>query len=347
MHNIVKRKLVMMKRGPVGQKVVATEPHPDPEPMRMVRLNPAFARLMGTISQTAIKVPSMMSMPEKRVLFTLARERYTGEGLIIDAGIFLGASTVCFGEGLLLNSAAKKITKRWKKPIISFERAIVNPGMPAFFARNNVKDMAEPGESFADAVEANIQPVANLVDLRLGDILETGKGIASPIEVLFLDVLKLPDISRFVIRNFFPRLIPSLSIVVQQDYFYERLPFIKTDQEFFSEYFTFIGEVCSTALLLCTKAIPESAIAQLEQGLPPREQERLASIAMQRSCDPSRRYMMALSKVRLIKQLYGTENAQDYLRFVRNEFPDQVASTLPRLKEALIAIERLCSGGDE
>ena len=337
----------MVKRDPAELKLAAKEPHPDPEPMRMVRFNPAFARLLGTITQTAIKVPSMMSLLEKRVLSTLARERYTGEGVIIDAGIFLGASTVCFGEGLRLNPVAKKIAKRWKKPIIAFERAIINPGMPGFFKRNNVVGMAEPGESFADAVEANIRPVADMVDLRLGDILETAQGIDSPIEILFLDVLKLPEISRFVVRNFFPKLIPGLSIVVQQDYFYERLPFIKTDQEFFSEYFTFIGEVCSTALFLCTKAIPESAIAQLEQGLPSREQERLASIAMQRSCDPARRYMMALSKVRLVKQLYGSDSADEYLQFVKNEFPDQVASTLPRLQDALIAIERLCSGADE
>lgn len=337
----------MVKESPAAAGLVAAEPHPEVEPMRMVRFNPAFSRLLGNISPTAMKVPSMMSMLERRVLYTLARDRYCGEGLIIDAGIFLGASTVCFGEGLRLNSRFKQVTKRWKKPIVSFERGIINPGMPAFFKRNNVEGMAEAGESFAEAVEANILPVADLVDLRIGDILETGLGIADPIEILFLDVLKLPEISRFVLRNYFPKLIPGVSIVVQQDYFYDRLPFIKTDQEFFEEYFTYIGEVCSTALFLCTKAIPESAIEQLEQGLPPREQERLASIAMQRSCDPARRYMMAISKVRLIKQLYGVDSAQDYLQFVRNEYPEQVASDLPRLKDALSAIERVCSGLDD
>jgi hypothetical protein len=294
-----------------------------------------------------MKVPSMMSMLEKRVLFTLARERYTGEGLIIDAGIFLGASTVCFGEGLRQNREAKKILKRIKKPIISFERGIINPGMPAFFKRNNVEGMAEPGESFASAVADNIAPVADMVDLRIGDILETARGIDSPIEILFLDVLKLPEISRFVARNFFPRLIPGVSIVIQQDYFYERLPFIKTDQEFFADHFTYIGEVCSTALFLCTKHIPVSVVEKLEAGLSAREQERLAGIAMQRSADPTRRYMMALSKVRLIKQLHGTDSAQDYLAYVLKDYPDQVASTLPRLKEALGSIERLCNGSDE
>lgn len=339
--------LVTLKERPAKEATGGAKPHREVEPMRMVRFNPAFARLLGTISETAVKVPSMMSMLEKRVLFTLARERYSGEGLIIDAGIFLGASTVCFGDGLCQNAALKKIVKRWKKPIISFERGIINPGMPAFFMRNNVAEMGEPGESFAAAVEANIAPVASLVDLRMGDILQTGLGITQPIEILFLDVLKLPEISRFVIRNFFPRLIPGVSIVVQQDYFYERLPFIKTDQEFFAEYFTYIGEVCSTALFLCTKPIPESEVARLEAGISAREQERLAGVAMQRSIDPSRRYMMALSKVRLVKQLYGNDLAQEYLRFVKSDFPDQVSTHLPRLKEALVSIERLCTGSVE
>jgi hypothetical protein len=337
----------MLKQGQVKPSIATAEPQPDAEPMRMVRFNPAFSRLLGTISPTATKVPSMMSMLEKRVLFTLAKERYTGEGLIIDAGIFLGASTVCFGEGLRLNANEKAITKRWKKPIISFERGIINPGMPAFFKRNAVEGMGQPGESFAAAVEANIQPVADLVDLRMGDILETGLGIASPIEILFLDVLKLPEISHFAIRNFFPKLIPGVSIVIQQDYFYERLPFIKTDQEFFADYFTCIGEVCSTALFLCTKAIPPSEIERLEAGIAPREQERLASIALQRSTDPARRFMMALSKVRLIKQLYDEDAATEYLEYVKKDFPDQVATQLPRLKEALSTAERLCWGGIE
>ena len=327
------------------QSLAGVEPKAEHEPMRMVRLNPAFARLLGTIVPAAGKVPSMMSMLEKRVLFSLAKERYTGEGIIVDAGIFLGASTVCFGEGIKENAGYKAITKRWAKPVVSFERGIINPTMPAFFKRNNLHLAGAAGDSFVPELEANIAPVANLVDLRIGDIMETAAGLDSPIEILFLDVLKSPEISRFVIRNFFTKLIPGVSIVIQQDYFYDLLPYIKTDQEFFNEYFTYIGEVCSSALFLCAKAVPEEAIERLEAGLTPHDQERLASIAMQRSVDPARRFMMALSKVRLIRKLRGSDAASAHLQFVKKEFPDQVASPLPRLQESLISTERLCAGG--
>jgi len=313
--------------------------------MRAGHLTPAFAHLLGTIPQAANGVPSMMSGVEKRILFNLARKHYSGEGIIVDAGIFLGASTVCFGEGIRRNAQADQIRARWARPIVSFERGIINTGMPAFFERHKVADMGAVGESFAATVEANIAPVADLVDLRVGDILETALDVTSPVEILFLDVLKLPEISRLAVRQFFPRLIPGVSIVVQQDYFIDLLPYIRTDQEFFGSYFTYIGEAGSSALFLCTRAIDQAAIDRLDEGVSPAEQERLATIALQRSGDPARRFLMALSKTRLIHQLHGEDAAYDYLHFIKREYPEQAASTLPRLRQALVAVERLCAGG--
>jgi len=71
------------------------------------------------------------------------------------------------------------------------------------------------------------------------------------------------------------------------------------------------------------------------------------SVAMQRSADPARRFMMALSKVRLIKQLHDEDTALEYLDYVKKDFPEQIATNLPRLKEALSTAERLCCGGLE
>lgn len=313
------------------------------EPMRMTRLIAPFSRLVGTIPQTALKVPSMMSVAEKRLLHGLARDRYSGEGIIIDGGIFLGASTRCFGEGVLANAHYGEIQRRWKKPIISFERGLVNPTMLAFFERNKVPVTAKPGESFAAEILKNVEPVKDLVDLRFGDVLETARGVDSPVEILFLDVLKSPEISKFAIRTFFPLLIPNVSIVIQQDYFYERLPYIKVDQEFFGDHFLFIGEVGSSAAFLCTKAIPSEKISKLEAGVDASEQERLSSVAMQRSADPARRFLMALSKVRLILKLHGKDAAQAYLHFVKGEFPEQAADKRhARLFGSLREVEKLC-----
>jgi hypothetical protein len=320
---------------------------PTPEPLRMVRLNPAFARLVGRIPPSVLSVPSMMSVPEKRFLYGAANAYYTGAGVIIDAGIFLGASTRSFGEGIQNNPRRDAIVKRWKRPITSYERAIVNPGMPAFFARNKMTFTAEPGASFEDEIRRNIAPVQELVDLRIGDIMSASDpGV--PIEILFLDVLKLPEISTFCFRTFFPRLIPGRSIVIQQDYFYERLPYIKTHQEMLGDYFEYVGEVGSTAIFQCTKEVPQSATDALEVEVSAAEQLRLASIALQRSVDPSRRFLMAISKLRLVRKLHGRDTARDYLDFLKGEYPEQVRNTrYNRLVEALAAAEKLCGGGTD
>lgn len=339
-------------QGPIVKKPrraskIANPAESDPGPMRMVRLSAGCGRLLGTIAPAAARVPSMMSVMEKRVLFNLARQRYAGEGVIIDAGTFLGASTAAFGMGLAANPRIAEIRARWGRPIVSFDRGIIQPGMPGFFRRNKITDAGEIGDSFLPLLEANIAPVADLVDLRIGDILETTHGLDYPVEILFLDIFKNPELCRHVLRQFLPKLIPGRSFVIQQDYFYEHLPFINVAQEFFGEYFNYVGEVCSSALFQCIRAIPPEAIAQFEAGLPGEEQIRLASIAMQRSCDPARRFMMALSKVRLIRQLFGNEVARAQLDYVKDDYPEQVISALPRLQEALLSLEQLCASDKE
>ena len=235
-------------------------------PMRTTSLERPFNRLVGNIPKEALAVPSMMSVAERRFLYGLASKYYAGAGVIVDAGIFLGASTTCFGEGLRQSPYLESAIASWQRPIVSFERGIVTPTMPAFFKRNFLDIDLKPGNSFAELVRTNIQPVARLVDLRIGDIQETGK-IEQPIEILFLDVLKLPAINKFVVENYYPQLIPGQSIVIQQDYFYDLLPYIKTYQEYFADYFTYLGEIGSTAAFLCTATIPPEAAKNIEEKL--------------------------------------------------------------------------------
>ncbi len=311
----------------------------DYEPMRLVRLSNPFHRYVGTIAKEAISVPAMMSVPERRFLHGLARDYYEGQGVIVDAGIFLGASTVCFGLGVKENPRSQEIIPQWIKPVISFERGIVSDIMPAFFERNKVDVALKPGDSFVDVVRENINDVADVVDLRIGDIMQTG-AVDRPIEILFLDVLKLPEINKFVVENYFPLLIPGRSIVIQQDYFYDRLPYIKTHQEFFADHFDFLGEIGSTAVFRCVKTITKDDI-DFNKMLESANQIKCASIALQRSADPSRRFLMALSKARLLKQVQGARAAQEYLRAVRSDYSEQLEQPrIARLRDAYAAVER-------
>lgn len=300
--------------------------------MAAISLDPEYAWIVGDAPASALEVPSMMSPAERRALYNFTARRYSGRGVIIDAGIFLGASTRCFGEAINANENRTEISKNWPKPIISFERGVINPNMPTFFRRNNVEIREAAGGSFVGEIEKNIGPIADLVDLRIGDIVEKSADISSPVEILFLDVLKLPQISKSILSKFFPLLIPGVSIVVQQDYFHDRLPYICVDQEFFREYFDYIGEIGSTAIFRCAKAVPNEAIERFKAGVNPAEQPKLSSIAMQRSIDPARRFLVALSKVRLIFRLSGIEAAKVYLEHVKDDFPEQCVK-FPQLLE--------------
>ena len=314
-------------------------------PMRAVALNPPFNKLVGKIPPSALAVPSMMSTAERRFLFGLAQTHYTGQGCIVDAGLFLGASTRCFGEGLLDNRQVSSRRKPGKPLIHSFERGLINAGMPAFFERNNVPFEGRVGDSFEPLLQANVAPVTSVVDLRVGDILQSG-GVQEPIEILYLDVLKSEELTYYCFKEFYPKLIPEISIVLQQDYFFDGLPFIKTYQEHVAHCFEFLGEICSMAVFKCIRAVPELE-APLEQTLSAAEQLRLSSIALQRSVDPSRRFMMAVSKLRLIRKRKGVDAAAEYLRHIESDYPEQVAMAgqqSGRLKDIWRTAQKLVRG---
>lgn len=317
-------------------------------PMRAVSLVKPFDSLMGKVPLSALSVPSMMSTAERRFLYSLARSHYSGQGLIVDAGLFLGASTRCFGEGLQANAAYKPPAKRKTKPIQSFERGLINPGMPAFFDRNEVQFDGKVGDSFEPILTANVKPVESVVNLRVGDILESPE-ISDPIEICYLDVLKSEELAFFCVSRYFPKLIPGLSIVLQQDYFFDGLPFIKVYQEYLSEYFEYVGEICSMAVFRCIAQVPLIP-EPLDKSLSHDEQLRLCSVALQRSVDPTRRFMMSVSKLRLVRKLRGVEAARQYLAFIETEYPEQIAMAgqkYARLRDIWRAAQKIAMGPEK
>ncbi len=288
-------------------------------PLAHVALMPPFDTMVPPLPPGAI-VPSVMSETERRFLYGLARDYYTGVGCILDAGIFLGASTVAFGAGLRANPRFAEIISKRPKPIIAIEKAVVTPTMMRHFKRHGIGEGLEPGMSFAPLLQRSITPVADLVDLRIGDITKIGV-VDSPIEILFLDVLKRAAIGLFAVENYFTRLIPGRSIVVQQDYFFDSLEFIKVHQEFFADHFDQIGEIASSALFRCRAEVTPADLKRFAGVLrDPAAQIALATAAIARTADPARRLLMAISKHRLVTSLLGVSAARDYCAEIEREF---------------------------
>ena len=67
----------------------------------------------------------MITLEERFALFRLAREHADGRGVIVDAGIFLGASTVCFSLGLQARAGSSSPPAIGVRPeLLSFDLAV-------------------------------------------------------------------------------------------------------------------------------------------------------------------------------------------------------------------------------
>jgi len=323
------------------------------KPLHQVRLAQPFDAHLGPIPEVASSVPSMMSENERRFLFNIAKSYYSGAGLIIDAGTFLGASTACFGNGVSENSRLEEIRAQWQRPVVSLELGITNQQMLLSFKRHGIGHDLSVGDSFGPLIEAHIRSVRDLIDLRLGDILETGriedptKGRKLPVEILFLDVLKAPAISEFAAYEYLPRLIPRRSLVIQQDYLSGDLPFIHIHQEYFASKFEYVGEISSSAVFRLVHRITRQEVAALfEHKLDGETEISLISRATQRSVDPYRRLIMSFAKLRTILNVRGLEAARQYLAFIESEYADQIAQQqLRRVQNVVRAARYLCEVG--
>lgn len=323
------------------------------KPLHQARLAPPFDACLAPIPENVASVPSMMSDSERRFLFNVAKTYYSGAGLIVDAGIFLGASTACFANGVSQNPRLAEIRERWPTPIVSLELGITNQQMLLSFKRHGIGEGLAVGDSFGPLIENHISNVRDLVDLRLGDILERGrledqtKGRRVPVEILFLDVLKAPAISEFAAYEYLPRLIPRRSLVIQQDYLSGDLPFIHIHQEFFANKFEYVGEMSSSAVFRLVHRITRDEVAALFANKLDGETEiALVSRAAQRSIDPYRRLIMSFAKLRTILNVRGVDAARQYLAFIESEYADQIAQQqFRRVQNVVRAARYLCEVG--
>jgi hypothetical protein len=304
--------------------------------MNTVELNKYREAVEVPLPKDAVDVHSMMSLQEKAFLYGYVRDHYAGEGVIVDAGIFLGGSTCCFGAAVRDNPRSEHIRRQWPKPVISYDHTVISTGMVKFFARHGIEGPWHAGGSFAPLLEENIRPLADLVSLRLGEITDvTWSG--EPIEVLFLDIIKSREINRFIPWTFYRSLIPERSLVIHQDYFYDGLPFVKVTQEFLNPYFTYIGEIRSMAVFQLDRKIPGHLLRKDPAGrLPIKEQLALLDQALERTVDADRKFMVELSKVRLVSEKRRSDEAAELLESVVAKYPAQAAANAsPRLREAL------------
>jgi SAM-dependent methyltransferase len=202
-------------------------------------------------------VPTMLIPDELRLLHYLADEGYTGEGCIVEAGCFLGGSTVALADGLRRNLRRRRQAE--EKLIHSYDRFQIEGWTIAPY----FSESAQVGDSFKPLFERNIAPYAELVEVHAGDVRSL-PWTGGPIEILFLDIAKHWTVCDWVTWQFFPGLIPGKSVVIQQDYLYDTwTAWLHVTMEFYSEYFEYVCDTgFNSVVFLNTKRIPEDVLRE-------------------------------------------------------------------------------------
>lgn len=231
----------------------------------MSRLSSVFKPVLqrlGIARKPAAPTELGMTVPnEQRFCRRYAADRYTGAGAIGDLGCWMGATTISFSKGLRENAQLTPEGK--KKRIHSYDLFRWHPSMDPNVRGTPLEGKFREGDSFLPEFEARTAPWAEHFTLHPGDINDhpwTG----GPIEMLFVDAMKWPDTAQTILRNFYPHLIPGVSVVAQQDFAHFYTGWIHLIHYRLREYFDFDSEVpssCTVAFKL-KAAIPTALLEQ-------------------------------------------------------------------------------------
>jgi hypothetical protein len=187
----------------------------------------------------------MLTVAERRLARYLADRYFTDQGNIIDGGCFLGGSTTAFGLGLRAWE-----TRHGRKPrhkIHAYDQFIAEAWM--FDSKHLSADEFRIKQTLRPKFDEIIADVADLVEVHEGDIMAIGRP-EEPVEILFIDVAKNPLLNDFIVRAFFPALIPGHSLVVQQDYLYDsNNAWIHITMEYYRDYFRMLTDTTNNSVV--------------------------------------------------------------------------------------------------
>lgn len=191
----------------------------------------------GDFPRALLYPRGMIGPEERRAYYWLGRNWLSGEGCIVDAGAFLGASTYCFAAGAT-DGGRRQFRGRPTVHAYDYFKVVDN-----YVGEAIRKDFCqiEPGESYLDIFEYQTAQYAEAIEPHAGDFLGH-QWCREPIEILFIDIAKTQGLNSHVVGQFFLCLIPGRSVVVHQDYFHCWHPYIHVAMEFFNDEFDLVDE---------------------------------------------------------------------------------------------------------
>ena len=225
----------------------------DPRYRKNARRRTAMRFWQGPWANLSTRVreyPTMLTREELRMLHWLTHEYYSGHGCICDLGAFLGGSTMALADGLIESG-------RSERQIHSYDRHKITAAMWTRYIGDRLP--FPDGGDFLPVMPTLMGDRVEVVKFHTGDFLRAPVP-DEPIEILFIDIAKTAEVADRIVSEFFPKLIPERSVVVQQDYFHPWPVWDVAAMEILSEFFEPLSYTDqNSALFLCKKAITPTA----------------------------------------------------------------------------------------
>jgi len=279
------------------------------------------------------KVVTMLSVEERQFLYALGRDYWTGEGAIVDAGCFLGGSTLSLAMGAMANTREIDTASA----IHSYDLFVADAHQAGSYLKKFGTFTA--GDSVRSIFDRQTLSVRALLNVHEGDLREFPWPSDDPIEVLFIDVSKTWALNDFIVREFFPALVPERSIVVQQDYVHPTCPWLAVTMEYLADYFELIDYVPYNSMIYrTTRAIPTDLVAaDVVSALPDDQKRALLDRAIERAAArlaPADLVELEAARTLMILSIEGPGAAEADLARIRT-----IYAASPRLARAVQWVE--------
>ncbi len=199
----------------------------------------------------AASVPTMLRREECQLYYWLAKNT-RGTGAVVDLGTFAGGSTAYLAAGLAASGAPHHLH--------GYDRFTASQEARALHLSPNGISLTDQ-EDILPLAQKFLAPWAENITLHRGEIGEL-TWESGPVELLVVDAAKSTHLADHIAAQFFPQLIPGVSLLVHQDFLHKQQPWLAVQMVRLAEYFTPLGLVARDCVVFaCTKAIGAEALA--------------------------------------------------------------------------------------